>query len=121
MTPLFHSFYYMQLNVFYLTMERLQSFAEGKYDLTNNSIAVVEDTYMEQLTDAARYKLDALLDQEKAPYRVQRFWPRTETVQAEASVRAAQGSVDWVQAPKSVGLFTLFFIGRGVSRCCAPA
>lgn len=53
MTPLFHSFYYMQLNVFYLTMERLQSFAQGKYDLTNNSIAVVEDTYMSQLTDAA--------------------------------------------------------------------
>ncbi|KAJ1027306.1 hypothetical protein NDA18_003315 [Ustilago nuda] len=53
MTPLFHSFYYMQLNVFYLKMERLQSFAQGKYDLTNNSIAVVEDTYMSQLTDAA--------------------------------------------------------------------
>ncbi|CDS82184.1 related to RVS167-BAR adaptor protein [Sporisorium scitamineum] len=53
MTPLFHSFYYMQLNVFYLTMERLQSFAEGKYDLSNNSIAVVEDSYMAQLTDAA--------------------------------------------------------------------
>ncbi|GAK63595.1 hob1p [Moesziomyces antarcticus] len=53
MTPLFHSFYYMQLNVFYLTMERLQTFAQGKYDLTNNSIAVVEDTYMAQLTDAA--------------------------------------------------------------------
>lgn len=59
MTPLFHSFYYMQLNVFYLTMERLQSFAQGKYDLTNNSIAVVEDTYMAQLTDAAE-RLDAL-------------------------------------------------------------
>lgn len=53
MTPLFHSFYYMQLNVFYLTMERLQGFAEGRYDLSNNSIAVVEDTYMAQLTDAA--------------------------------------------------------------------
>lgn len=52
-TPLFHSFYYMQLNVFYLTMERLQSFAQGKYDLTNNSIQLVEDTYMSQLTDAA--------------------------------------------------------------------
>ncbi len=59
MTPLFHSFYYMQLNVFYLTMERLQSFAQGKYDLTNNSIAVVEDTYMSQLTDASE-RLEAL-------------------------------------------------------------
>ena len=59
MTPLFHSFYYMQLNVFYLTMERLQSFAEGKYDLSNNSIAVVEDSYMAQLTDAAE-KLENL-------------------------------------------------------------
>lgn len=59
MTPLFHSFYYMQLNVFYLTMERLQSFAEGKFDLSNNSIAVVEDAYMAQLTDAAE-RLDAL-------------------------------------------------------------
>lgn len=53
MTPLFHSFYYMQLNVFYLTMERLQGFAQGKYDLSNNSIALVEETYMAQLTDAA--------------------------------------------------------------------
>lgn len=59
MTPLFHSFYYMQLNVFYLTMERLQSFAQGKYDLTNNSIAVVEDNYMAQLTDASE-RLEAL-------------------------------------------------------------
>ncbi|KAJ3005040.1 hypothetical protein NUW54_g4523 [Trametes sanguinea] len=32
--PLFHSFYYMQLNIFYLMLEKLHGFAEGKYDIT---------------------------------------------------------------------------------------
>ncbi|PWZ00514.1 BAR-domain-containing protein [Testicularia cyperi] len=66
MTPLFHSFYYMQLNVFYLTMERLQTFAQGKYDLSNNSMSVVEDSYMSQLTDAAE-RLEALSIRRGAP------------------------------------------------------
>ncbi|PWN49557.1 BAR-domain-containing protein [Violaceomyces palustris] len=66
MTPLFHSFYYMQLNVFYLTLERLQSFTEGKYDLSNNSIANVEQSYADQLTDAAE-RLEALTIRKGAP------------------------------------------------------
>ncbi|EPQ28487.1 uncharacterized protein PFL1_03790 [Pseudozyma flocculosa PF-1] len=59
MTPLFYSFYYMQLNVFYLTLERLQSFTEGKYDISETSLNTVEDHYLSQLTDAAE-RLDAL-------------------------------------------------------------
>ncbi|WVQ72630.1 hypothetical protein IAR50_002189 [Cryptococcus sp. DSM 104548] len=48
--PLFHSFYYMQLNVYYIMMEKLQSFADGKYDLTRKDI---ENIYLEQRGDAA--------------------------------------------------------------------
>ncbi|KAN0062604.1 BAR adaptor protein Hob1 [Thecaphora frezii] len=59
MTPLFYSFYYMQLNVCYLTLERLQAFSEGKYDISETSLNTVEDHYLSQLTDAAE-KLEAL-------------------------------------------------------------
>ncbi|KAK8864497.1 hypothetical protein IAR55_001747 [Kwoniella newhampshirensis] len=48
--PLFHSFYYMQLNVYYIIMEKVQSFADGKYDMTRKDI---EDIYLEQRGDAA--------------------------------------------------------------------
>lgn len=54
--PLFHSFYYMQLNVYYIMLEKLQSFADGKYDLERRDI---EDIYLEQRGDAAE-QLDAL-------------------------------------------------------------
>ena len=40
-------------------MERLQSFTQGKYDLTNNSMDAVEANYMQQLTDASE-RLEAL-------------------------------------------------------------
>ncbi|KAF9785895.1 BAR-domain-containing protein [Thelephora terrestris] len=32
--PLYHSFFYMQLNIFYMVLEKLSSFAEGKYDVS---------------------------------------------------------------------------------------
>nr|XP_031863366.1 uncharacterized protein CI109_001241 [Kwoniella shandongensis]KAA5530438.1 hypothetical protein CI109_001241 [Kwoniella shandongensis] len=48
--PLFHSFYYMQLNVYYIILEKVQSFADGKYDLTSKD---VENIYLEQRGDAA--------------------------------------------------------------------
>jgi len=41
--PLFHSFYYMQLNVFYLMLEKLNGFAEGKYDVTVHGQDLVDD------------------------------------------------------------------------------
>ena len=52
MSPLFHSFYYMQLNVFYLTLDKVQTFANGKYDLSETA-NTIEQRYAEQLTDAA--------------------------------------------------------------------
>ncbi|UZJ53149.1 hypothetical protein CBS101457_002469 [Exobasidium rhododendri] len=58
-TPLFYSFYYMQLNVFYLTLDKLQSFSDGRYDISAQAVASVEDTYVTQLNDAAE-RLDAL-------------------------------------------------------------
>lgn len=59
MTPLFHSFYYMQLNVFYLTLDKMQTFADGKYDISAAAVARVEDDYVAQLNDAAE-RLEAL-------------------------------------------------------------
>ncbi|KAK1924314.1 hypothetical protein DB88DRAFT_463882 [Papiliotrema laurentii] len=54
--PLFHSFYYMQLNVYYIMLEKLQSYADGKYDLSRKDI---ENIYLEQRGDAAE-RLDEL-------------------------------------------------------------
>lgn len=46
----------MQLNVYYIMLEKLQSFADGKYDLERRDI---EDIYLEQRGDAAE-QLDEL-------------------------------------------------------------
>ncbi|KAG1889320.1 hypothetical protein F4604DRAFT_835548 [Suillus subluteus] len=50
--PLFHSFYYMQLNVYYLFLEKMNSFAEGRYDVTNAPGAQIQADYEEKRTDA---------------------------------------------------------------------
>jgi amphiphysin len=34
MDPLFQSFFYMQLNIYYLILEKMQGFADGKYDIS---------------------------------------------------------------------------------------
>ena len=61
--PLFHSFYYMQyvhlnwallhadhrLNVYYIMLEKVQSFGDGKYDFTRTDI---ENIYFEQRGEA---------------------------------------------------------------------
>lgn len=41
--PLFHSFYYMQLNVMYLTLDRLQSFARGRFEVAVPSAQIEQD------------------------------------------------------------------------------
>ncbi|KAF8272337.1 hypothetical protein EI94DRAFT_1769863 [Lactarius quietus] len=50
--PLFHSFYYMQLNIFYMILEKISQFSEGKYtvDMPAAQIAV---EYEEKRGDAA--------------------------------------------------------------------
>lgn len=48
--PLFHSFYFMQLNIFYMMLEKLQSFLDGKYDLSRGDI---DGIYDEQIGDVA--------------------------------------------------------------------
>lgn len=69
--PLFHSFYYMQcvrflsvynilyvqlsstrLNIYYLFLEKMNSFAEGKYDVTNVSASQIQEDYENKRTDA---------------------------------------------------------------------
>ncbi|CAD6889925.1 unnamed protein product [Tilletia controversa] len=57
-TPLYESFYYVQLNVHYLTSETLQTFAQGKYDISDGA-APVESAYADQLGDALE-RLEAL-------------------------------------------------------------
>lgn len=48
-----------RLNVFYLTLDKVQTFSDGKYDLTDTSTAAVEQRYADMLTDAAE-KLEEL-------------------------------------------------------------
>ncbi|KAK7468492.1 BAR adaptor protein Hob1 [Stygiomarasmius scandens] len=51
--PLFHSFFYMQLNIFYLILEKMNNFAEeAKYDVTNISGSQITANYEEARTDA---------------------------------------------------------------------
>ncbi|THH13196.1 hypothetical protein EW146_g6994 [Bondarzewia mesenterica] len=41
--PLFHSFFYMQLNIFYMLLEKLNEFAEGKYDVSLTPTQIGEE------------------------------------------------------------------------------
>ena len=69
--PLFHSFYYMQyvrfvnayrtpqvrlfptrLNIYYLFLEKMNSFSQGKYDVTNCPGPQIESDYENKRTDA---------------------------------------------------------------------
>ncbi|KAF8525245.1 BAR-domain-containing protein [Hysterangium stoloniferum] len=49
--PLFHSFYYMQLNIFYIMVEKLQGFADGKYTVPENTQQML-DEYHERLGES---------------------------------------------------------------------
>jgi len=51
--PLFNSFFYMQLNIFYLLLEKMNSFAdEAKFDIANVPGAQIAADYEEKRTDA---------------------------------------------------------------------
>ncbi|KAK7029701.1 BAR adaptor protein Hob1 [Paramarasmius palmivorus] len=51
--PLFHSFFYMQLNIFYMILEKMNSFAEeAKYDISNVPGNQIASDYEEKRTDA---------------------------------------------------------------------
>ncbi|KAG6814419.1 hypothetical protein H0H92_007422 [Tricholoma furcatifolium] len=51
--PLFNSFYYMTLNVYYLILEKMNAFAsETKYDITNVPGAQIQQDYESKRTDA---------------------------------------------------------------------
>ncbi|THG94135.1 hypothetical protein EW026_g7274 [Hermanssonia centrifuga] len=50
--PLFHSFFYMQLNIFYLLLEKLNGFAEAaKFDVNVTHAQIIPD-YEDRRTDA---------------------------------------------------------------------
>lgn len=49
--PLFHSFFYMQLNIFYLLLEKLNGFAEGKFEVSVPAAQIATD-YEEKRSDA---------------------------------------------------------------------
>ncbi|KAF8330439.1 uncharacterized protein EI90DRAFT_3060751 [Cantharellus anzutake] len=49
--PLFHSFFYMQLNIFYLMLEKIQEFANGKYE-TTGTIEDITENYEARRGDA---------------------------------------------------------------------
>ncbi|KIJ21433.1 hypothetical protein PAXINDRAFT_64064 [Paxillus involutus ATCC 200175] len=50
--PLFHSLYYMQLNIYYLFLEKMHSFAEGRYDVTNCPGSQIQSDYENNRSDA---------------------------------------------------------------------
>jgi len=51
--PLFNSFFYMQLNIFYLILEKMNSFAdEAKCDISNVPAAQIAQEYEEKRSDA---------------------------------------------------------------------
>jgi len=49
--PLFHSLFYMQLNIFYLVLEKIQEFSNGKYEMAP-TINDIVDGYESRRTDA---------------------------------------------------------------------
>ncbi|EJD04441.1 BAR-domain-containing protein [Fomitiporia mediterranea MF3/22] len=49
--PLYNSFYYMQLNIFYMLMEKMSTFADGKYDIQIPT-AQISDDYENRRSDA---------------------------------------------------------------------
>ncbi|KAF5377247.1 hypothetical protein D9615_006407 [Tricholomella constricta] len=51
--PLFNSLFYMQLNIYYLILEKMNAFAdEGKYDITNVPGAQIQQDYENKRSDA---------------------------------------------------------------------
>ncbi|KAF9229699.1 BAR-domain-containing protein [Gyrodon lividus] len=50
--PLFHSLYYMQLNIYYLFLEKMNSFTEGRYDVTNCPGSQIQSDYENKRSDA---------------------------------------------------------------------
>lgn len=51
--PLFNSLFYMQLNIYYLILEKMSSFADqAKYDVSNRPGAQIAQEYEEKRTDA---------------------------------------------------------------------
>ncbi|KAF8588489.1 BAR-domain-containing protein [Ramaria rubella] len=56
--PLFHSYYYMQLNIFYIMVEKLQGFAEGKYEIPTEASEIATQ-FMARRTDVVE-RIEAL-------------------------------------------------------------
>ncbi|WFD35500.1 BAR adaptor protein Hob1 [Malassezia cuniculi] len=50
-SPLFYSLYYMQLNIFYLSMEKLRAYAQDKFDLTSNDLTSLEHVFTDRVSD----------------------------------------------------------------------
>jgi len=80
--PLFHSFFYMQLNIFYLMLDKLHGFAEGRYDvsITGNEIAA---EYEQKRSDAWE-RVEALNI-------TQRFLSTSKLVHAQRSASGGSG------------------------------
>ncbi|KAH9910162.1 BAR-domain-containing protein [Fomitopsis serialis] len=85
--PLFHSFFYMQLNIFYMMLDKLNGFAEGKYDVTVTGNDIARE-YEEKRSDAWQTIEELNI--------TQRFLSTTKLVHAH---RAASGQ----GAPSSLG------------------
>ena len=50
--PLFQSYYYMQLNIVWVIVEKLNAFAEGEFEISGMSAAQIAEDYEAKRTDA---------------------------------------------------------------------
>ncbi|KAG8694567.1 hypothetical protein FRC08_008406 [Ceratobasidium sp. 394] len=93
--PLFHSFFYMQLNIFYLMLEKLQSFATGKYEVSGTP-QEIEEAYHARRTDAME-RVEALnitkrITSTAKMVQQSRLASGSSTLSASSSVRRAPSS-----------------------------
>ncbi|KAF6766426.1 hypothetical protein DFP72DRAFT_866466 [Ephemerocybe angulata] len=99
--PLFNSFYYMQLNIYYLILEKMQSFAdESKYDITNVPGSTIQADYEAKRTDAWEHIENLNI--------VKRIISVSRLVQAQrAQGGGSAGSLNRAASASSVGSSTL--------------
>ncbi|KAI8448751.1 hypothetical protein BY996DRAFT_8415918 [Phakopsora pachyrhizi] len=91
-SPLFHSFFYMQLNVVYTTYEKLQQFSQGRFDFDQ---ADIESTFLSRI-NAASEKVESLTITKRAP----------STAKVISEVRQATGEAPPLSAKPSTSSFS---------------
>ncbi|KAI0045758.1 BAR-domain-containing protein [Auriscalpium vulgare] len=93
--PLFHSFFYMQLNIFYMLLEKINQFSDGKYEVSVPAAQIGEDFIAKRGESAA--VVDALSI-------VQRFISTSKLVSQGRTLSPASSTLG--RSPSSVSTST---------------